>query len=472
MVDTSVVLGAATVQELRDGVRGEVVVPGDPGYSQARAVWNGMFDRHPAVIVRCAGVADVVTAVRFARSEDLSVAVRGGGHSFAGFGVCDGGIVIDVGPMKGAVVDPRAATVRAQAGLTWAELDHETQAFRLATPGGLVSSTGIAGFTLGGGLGWLTRRHGMAVDNLLGADVITADGELVRADIEHQSDLLWGLRGGGGNFGIVTSLDYRLHPVGPVVIGGAVFHPIGAARQLLEFYRDWVANAPDELATMVAFLTAPPLPFMPAEAVGTPLVAIAACHAGDRDVAAADLATLKRWGTPVADGIGPIPYVTLQRMFDASAPAGMRNYTRTAYADRIDDAMIETLLTRAAALPTLHPLSTVHLHHLGGAVDRVPVGATAFPHRGHPYVFNVISAWADPADDPAQLGWARAVAADLAPEPAGAQYANFLADAGPDRVRAAYGDATYQRLVALKRRYDPTNLFRLNLNVPPDPTTI
>jgi FAD/FMN-containing dehydrogenase len=460
-------MGEATLADLRAAVRGQVITPGEADYDVARQVWNGAIDRHPAVIARCTSTADVVSALEFARSEGLPIAVRGGGHNVAGFGTCEDGLVLDLSPMKGIRVDTAAGTVRAQGGVVWGELDRETQTFGSATTGGLVTTTGIAGFTLGGGIGWLMRRHGLAADNLLCADVVTADGALITANLDKHPDLLWGLRGGGGNFGVVTSFQYALHPVGPMVIGGAVFHPAENAAELLRFYVDWTRDLPDELTTMVAFLSGPPEPFIPAERQGTPLVAVAVCHLGDPAAADEALTPLRGFGHPVADVIGPMPYVALQGMFDHSAPPGMRTYWKTAYLDDLDDAGIDKLVTQAAGLRELFPLSVIHLHHLEGAVCQPPEGGAAFGHRDHRFVLNLIGMWAEPGGDARHVGWVRGAFDAMQQHTAGAPYLNFLGDEGTHRVRDAYGKQAYDRLVQLKRRYDPDNSFRINQNIDP-----
>jgi FAD/FMN-containing dehydrogenase len=412
----------------------------------------------------------VVTTLEFARSEGLPLAVRGGGHNVAGFGTCDNGLVLDLSPMKGIRVDTAAGTVRAQGGVLWGELDRETQAFGSATTGGLVTTTGIAGFTLGGGIGWLMRRHGLAADNLLSADVVTADGALLTTSLDSEPDLLWALRGGGGNFGVVTSFEFALHPVGPMVVGGAVFHPAEDAAELLRFYVDWTRDLPDELTTMMAFLTGPPEPFIPADRQGTPLVAVAVCHIGDPADADEALAPLRAFGEPVADVIGPMPYTGLQAMFDHSAPPGMRTYWKTAYLDDLDDAGIDELVEQAAGLRDLFPLSVIHLHHLEGAVSQQPDGGAAFGHRNHRFVINLISTCADPDDDARHVSWVRVAWDAMQPHTTGAPYLNFLGDEGADQVRDAYGKQSYDRLVQVKRHYDPDNVFRINQNIDPATT--
>ncbi len=455
------------VQDLRASLRGEVLQPRDEGYEAARKVWNGMVDKRPALIARSTGTADVIEAVRFARANDLAVAVRGGGHNVAGFGTCDGGMVIDLSSMKGMRVDPESRTARAQPGLTWGDFDHETQAFGLATTGGLVSTTGIAGFTLGGGIGWLMRKHGLTIDNLISADVVTADGRLLRASADENADLLWGLRGGGGNFGIVTSFEYRLHPVGPVVLGGAIFHPLDRAGDFLRFYDQWAPTLPDELTTLVVFLTAPPEPFIPQHLQGTQMVAVALCYAGPVEEGQKALRPLREFAPPAVDLVGPIPYTALQGMFDASAPAGMRGFWKTEYLAELSSRAIEALLDHAAKMRSLFPLSVVHIHHLEGAVNRAGSEGTAFGQRSSSYALNIIGLWNDPAQDDAHVAWARKFWSAMQPFSGGGAYVNFLGDEGEDRVRAAYGAPKYERLVALKNKYDPTNFFRMNQNIKP-----
>ena len=461
-------LDASAVQEFAARVRGPVIRPNDAGYDAARAVWNGMIDRYPALIVRCMGVADVIAAVRFARQQGLTIAVRGGGHNVAGFSTCDDGIVIDLGPMKGVHVDPRAMTARAQAGLTWGEFDNETQAFGLATTGGLVSTTGLAGFTLGGGIGWLLRKHGLTIDNLLGIELVTADGELVNASATENPELFWGLRDGGGNFGIVTSFEFRLHPVGPLVLGGALFYTLDQAPDLVRQYREFVQSASDELTTLLAFLTAPPEPFMPAELVGKQLVAVALCYTGDIERGQQAIAPLRSSVKPGVDVAGPIPYTILQKMFDASAPHGIRSYRTTAYLDELSDPIVETLLQSAQKLGDLAPFSAIHVHHSGGAVRRALGGETAFGRRDAQFVLNFPACRMDPEQDAAHIAWVREGFDAVSRFSGAGAYLNFLGgDDGEDRVRAAYGEATYARLAALKREYDPENIFHLNQNIRP-----
>jgi FAD/FMN-containing dehydrogenase len=458
-------LGEPTLAEFEQGLTGRLIRPEDDGYDEARSIWNGAHDARPAMIVRCAGVADVMRAVDFARSEDLIVAVRGGGHSIPGFSTVDGGIVIDLSAMKAVHVDPARRTAVAQGGATWADFDHETQAFGLAVTGGLVSSTGIAGFTLGGGIGWLMRKCGLTCDNLIGADVVTADGRLVHTSEEENQELLWGLRGGGGNFGIATSLEYKLHPIGPNILAGPIFFPGDRAEEVLRFYREWVRELPDETTTFVSLATAPPAPFLPEYAHGKPGVVVVAVHAGDPDEGRRIVQPLKDLGDPVADLIDVIPYTVMQSLLDALWERGAHNYFRSAYVDEVNDAAIDALVERHAAVQSPH--SEIHLHHFGGAVARVGEDDTAFGNRSAQYVLNVIARTPSADGFERNVAWARGTAEALAPVSRDGAYVNFMGDAGDARLRASYGDAKYERLVALKRRYDPTNLFRLNQNITP-----
>ncbi|MDX6713750.1 MAG: hypothetical protein QOH30_308 [Baekduia sp.] len=463
------VLDAGTVQELREGLRGEALAPGDTGYDAARTAWNGMFDdRRPALVVRCAGVADVIGAVQFARSEGLEIAVRGGGHSIPGFSTVDGGIVIDLGPMKGVRVDPSRRRATAQAGLQWHELDHETQAFGLASTGGLVSTTGVAGFTLGGGIGHLVRSQGLACDRLVGADVVTADGRLVRAGMgsDEESELLWALKGGGGNFGIVTSMDFQLAPVGPVVYGGAAFFEGHRAGELLRFFREWGASGlPDELTPILNMTTAPPAPFIPEALHGKPVVALIACYNGALEDGERALAPVRALGDVAVDLLGPIPYVGLQQLIDPLWGKGARNHMKAGYLAGLGDEAIDRLVEGYERKPA--PQCELHVHLMGGAAGRVPADASAFPHREAPYVLNLISRWDDPAQDDEALAWGRETYASIQEHTTGGAYINFLDDEGAGRVRDAYGPGTWERLQAVKATYDPDNAFHRNQNITP-----
>lgn len=457
------ILGDGTIQELRESIGGEVITPADPGYDEARAVWNGMVDKRPALIVRCSGVADVLAAVQFARSQDLEIAVRGGGHSLPGFSTTDGGIVVDLSPMKGIRVDPEGQRVVAQAGVTWREMDHETQAFGLAVTGGLISSTGIAGFTLGGGIGWLMRKHGLTCDNVLRFELVTADGIAVAVDADHQPELFWALRGGGGNFGVVTAFEYALHDV-TTVFGGIVIHPAERARELLSFWDRFVEDTPDELATVAAFLSAPAAPFIPEHLQGRSVVAIVGCFAGDLAAGERAIQPLRRFGPPDVDLFGPMPYVAVQSMLDAGAPAGIRAYWKSGDLHHLGEGQIETIVAHARAAAS--PLTQIHLHQMGGAVARVAPGATAFGHRQARYVLNIVAGWTDRQDDVANVRWARDFWTAIAPDTDGA-YVNFLGADDDGRLGAAYDAATISRLRAVKAAWDPDNVFRLNVNIPP-----
>jgi FAD/FMN-containing dehydrogenase len=462
--DTTSVLGDATVAELAEAVRGEVIRPGDPGYDDARAIWNGAHDRHPALILRCAGVADVVRGIEFARSQDLLLAVRGGKHSIPGFSTCDDGMVLDLSGMQGVRVDPEARTARAEAGATWSVFDHETQAFGLATTGGLVSTTGIAGFTLGGGVGWLMRKHGLTCDNLISADVVTADGRLLHASEDENADLFWGLRGGGGNFGVATSFEYRLHPVGPTVTAGPVFYSGDRAAEVLRFYREWVQDAPDELTTLANLLTCPPAPFLPEEWHGRPLIALMGVHCGSPADGERALRPLRELGDPVADLIGPLPYVAMQSLIDPLWGPGAHSYMKAGWMGGLDDAAIDTLIRYRDTVTS--PKTEIHIQHMGGAVGRVPADATAFGDRSEPFLLNVIASTFTSDGYDEAVSWAQDLYGAMAPALTGGTYVNFLSNEGEERVRAAYGDK-YDRLVALKDAYDPTNVFRLNQNIAP-----
>ena len=458
------VLGEATLDELGRSLAGEVVAPGHPEYEAARRVWNGSIDRRPAVIARCAGVADVIEAVRFARSEGLLTAVRGGAHNVAGHSTCDDGIVIDLAGMRRVEVDAGAMTARVEGGALWGDLDGAAQAAGLATTGGMISSTGVGGLTLGGGVGWLMRKHGLTCDNLVAADLVTADGATMRARDDENPDLFWALRGGGGNFGVVTSFEFRLHPVGQV-LGGAILHPLERLGDLLRFHRDFAPAAPDELTTLLAVTTVPPAPDFPPELHGRRVAAVGFCHAGGPEEGERAIAPLRRFARPLLERVGVMPYAVRQRLQDASAPAGCGNYWKSEYLAGLDDGLIDLIAERAGQLTS--PRSMLQLYHLGGAVARVPEDATAYSHRSAPFLFSIVSFWDDPAADASQhVEWTRAFWRELRPYAAGA-YVNFMDEDEPGRIKDAYGDGKYRRLAAVKAAYDPTNFFRLNHNVEP-----
>ena len=449
------VLDIAKVRRFEASLRGVLLLPGADGYEAARRVHNAMIDKRPALIAQCAGVADIVAAVNFARENSLLVAVRGGGHNVAGLGVCDGGIVIDLSRMKGIRVDPAGASVRAEAGVTWGELDREAQVFGLGTTGGAVSTTGIAGLTLGGGLGVLMRKHGLACDNVLSINVVTADGAILTASATENVDLFWALRGGGGNFGIATTFDYRLHPVG-TVLGGLVLYPFDRAKEMLAFYRELTETAPDELTAYAALLTLPD---------GVRVSAIFACYAGAVAVGETVLRTVREFGPPMADLIAPMPYATIQKTFDATAPSGLLNYWKSSFLQTLSmestDAMVATYLTAPS------PLTSIVVEHLGGAVGRVGEGDTAFGHRRAEYSVTAASLWRQASESEQNIAWTRRLWDAIRPRGSDAVYANYMTDdEGALRVRAAYG-SNHKRLVAVKNRYDPTNLFRVNQNIKP-----
>jgi FAD/FMN-containing dehydrogenase len=455
------------VKALQADLRGEVLLPSDTGYEQSRKIWNGMIDKRPAMIVRCLGTSDVMKAVRFARDQRLTVSVRGGGHNVAGNAVCDNGLMIDLSGMKSVRVDPARRTARAEPGVMWRQFDLETQAFGLASTGGLVSTTGIAGFTLGGGIGWLVRKHGLALDNLVSVDMVTAKAELVTANMNENTDLFWGVKGGGGNFGIVTSFEYQLHPVGPIVLGGLIAYRAEEGQALLRFYRDFVKEAPEELTTLVVYLTAPPLPFLPKEVHGKHLVAIVLCYCGKVEDGQRILSPLRKFGKPVADVIQPMPYTVLQSMLDGAAPAGIQNYWKSAYISGLNDDVIDLILTYGERITS--PLSAIHVHQLGGAMRRIGDDATAFSHRDAPFALNIVSSWKEPSENDKNINWTREFFAAVQKFATGA-YVNFMGEEGADRVKEAYGEK-YSQLVALKNKYDPTNFFHVNQNIKPTNVT-
>jgi FAD/FMN-containing dehydrogenase len=464
--ETAWVARATDLEHLRSSIGGPVIGPGDEGYDEARSIWNGAIDRRPACIARCTGVADVVVAVHFARERGLDVAVRSGGHGVGGHALCDGGLVIDLSSMNGIRVDPAARTARAEAGVLWGELDRETQLFGLATVGGIVTHTGIAGLTLGGGIGWLMRKHGATVDNLLSADVVTAQGEIVTASEEENPDLFWGIRGGGGNFGIVTSFEYRLHPVGPIVLAGPVFHRVEDAPEVLRFYREFIAAAPDELTTIFELSVAPPLPFLPEEVHGKPIVMVGACYAGSPDEGEEVVRALKEFGRPLGDLLEPKPYTALQSTFDPFVPHGWHRYWKSVELPPLTDDAIDTLVEHSSA-PT-SPKSYTIVFQLGGALGRVAEDETAFSQRDAAHNVNINAVWSEEDPDAERhIVWARDFFDAMQPHAGGRVYVNFLGEEGDHRVRQAYGARNYERLVELKRAYDPTNFFRLNQNIEP-----
>ncbi|MDE3800814.1 FAD-binding oxidoreductase [Sinorhizobium meliloti] len=457
-------VSAAAIEAFTARLRGRVLVATDAAYDEARTIWNGMIDRRPGLIVQCAGAADVVNAVRFAAENQLLVAVRGGGHNIAGNAVCDGGMVIDLTPMKSVRVDATTKTAWVEPGATLADLDMETQAFRLALPTGINSTTGIAGLTLGGGFGWITRKFGLTIDNLLSADVVTANGELVRASPTEHRDLFWAIRGGGGNFGVVTAFEFRLHELGPEVLSGLVIHPFAEAGSVLQQYRQALENAPDELTCWVVMRQAPPLPFLPAEWHGKEVVVLAMCYCGDLEAGEKAMAGLRAIGNPIADVVSPHPFVGWQQAFDPLLAPGARNYWKSHDFMELSDQAIGILTESIRQLPGQE--CEIFIAHVGGAAGRVAPEETAFPQRNSHFVMNVHGRWRDPAMDQACIDWARHLFEAAKPHAAGTAYVNFMPEDEMDRVEAAYG-ANYGRLVEIKRHYDPLNLFRMNQNVRP-----
>ncbi|HEY6598555.1 MAG TPA: FAD-binding oxidoreductase [Pseudomonadales bacterium] len=440
---------------LRTALRGTLLCEGDPHYDDARTVWNAMIDKRPVAIVRCAGVADVMASVNFARDAGLPLAVRGGGHNVAGNAVCEGGVVVDLSPMRSVHVDPTRRRARVEGGCTWRDLDIETAAFGLATTGGIIPSTGVGGLTLGGGLGWLMGTHGLSCDNVRSVDVVTADGTLVTASDEQNPDLYWGLRGGGGNFGVATSFEFALHPV-ERVIGGMVLYPLSGARTVLRFWREYIATAPDALATQPAFLTTPD---------GVRVLAIIVCWGGSIAEGERVLAPLRTVGTPLADLIEVIPYVRMQALLETGFPPGMRNYWKSNFLSEFGDAAIDVLIDAFARVPS--NTTAVAIEDVRGAVHRVDADSMAFPHRGEHFNLLIVGIWRDRDDDAAHIRWVRELWNAMQPFSSSRVYVNYLGEEGRDRIKEAYGEAKYARLVQLKRKYDPENLFRSNQNIAP-----
>jgi FAD/FMN-containing dehydrogenase len=462
---------ADDLDSLRQVIEGEVIRQGDPAYDEARKVWNGVIDRRPAAIVRCVGVPDVVAAVRIARERDLFVSVRGGGHGVGGHAVCDGGLVIDLSPMRAIEVEPSRRTARAEGGVLWGEFDRETQMYGLATTGGVVTHTGIGGLTLGGGIGWLMRKHGATVDNLLSAEVVTAEGDVVTASADENADLFWAIRGAGANFGIVTSFDYRLHALGPQILGGPIFHALEDAPELLRFYRAFIADAPDELTTIFNLRRAPALPLLPPELHGRPVAMVVVCYAGDLGKGEALLGPLRTFGSPLLDVIGARPYAALQSMFDATVPQGWHYYWKSSELPPLSDGAIETLVAHAARQTS--PRSYCITFHLGGALSRVGEEETAFSQRDAAHNVNINAVWTEDDEEPERhIEWARRFHDALEPFACDRVYVNFLGAEGAERVQSAYGDEKYERLTALKEKWDPSNFLRHNQNIEPRRTSV
>ena len=463
--DGEMSLTLSAVEAFAHRLRGELLTPESPGYDRARTVWNAMVDHRPALIAQCAGTADVLGAVTLAAEHRLLISVRGGGHHIAGHAVCEGGLMIDLSPMKLIRVNPEARRARVGPGATLGDFDHETQAFGLATPVGINSTTGIAGLTLGGGFGWLTRKHGLTADNLRSADVVTADGCCLRADAERNSDLFWGIRGGGGNFGIVTSFEFDLHEFGPEALSGLIVFPAGQAEAVLRQYREFALEAPDELCVFAVLRKAPPLPFLAEEVHGQDVLLLALFYAGAVEVGMPFAATLRGFGTPVGEHVGPQPYTAWQTAFDPLLTPPARNYWKSLNLEAVSDGAIEVLIDAALRVPS--PQCEVLVGHVGGAANRISPDATAWPHRGTNFIVNAHGRWDDADDDARAIAWARDLYDRLKPHAQTGGYVNFMTGEEQKRISAAYGD-NYPRLAALKQRYDPENLFRLNHNIRPE----
>ena len=452
------------VDELRSRFRGALITPDDDGYEAAAAVWNGSIRRRPALVARCTGSADVVAALEFGRRHDLLTAVRGGGHNIAGNATCDDGLVIDLSGLRTVRVDPARRRAYVDPGCAWGDVDHETQAFGLAVPGGIVSTTGVAGFTVGGGFGHLTRRFGFASDNLIGADVVTAEGCFLHASATENEDLFWAIRGGGGNFGVVTTFEFGLHEAGPEVLGGLIFHAAERAPSLLRFLRDYLPSSSEKLTVFTVMRKAPAAPFVPAEFHGQPVIANLVVHSGDPTEAERDLAPLRTFAKPLVDLVSRRPYTAAQALTDASWAPGFENYWKSDYLVGIPDGAIEVLTEHLATITS--PLSDFKIAYLGGAAARLP-DDSALSHRNLPFLLNINSRWQLGQASEAHIDWTRSLFDGMQPFSEGKVYVNFLMDEGQGRVRAAYGAEKYERLVTIKRRYDSDNFFRLNQNIKP-----
>jgi FAD/FMN-containing dehydrogenase len=453
-----------TIDKLKSRVEGKVVLPGDANYNEVRKIWNAMIDRRPAVIVQCKGADDVPRALEWARQDRLELSIRGAGHNIAGHALCEGGLMIDFSAMRQVRVDPAKRRASVEPGATLADLDQATQAHGLATPVGINSTTGISGLTLGGGFGWLTRRYGMTVDNLLSADVITANRKTLRASETENADLFWGIRGGGGNFGVVTRFEFSLHPVGPQLLAGLIVFPLAQAKQVLRHYREFAASAPEELSVWVVLRKAPPLPFLPTEVHGKEVLVLALCHSGEVKTGEKLIAPLRRFGEPCGEHVGAMPYVQWQKAFDGLLTPGARNYWKSHNFTQLPDEALDTMVAFAGELPS--PQCEIFVAHVGGVANRVPADAMAYGHRDARFVLNVHGRWSEPEQDATCRSWARAFFDATAPYASAGAYVNFMTDDEAGRVAPAYG-ANYERLRAIKRKYDPENIFHLNQNIRP-----
>jgi FAD/FMN-containing dehydrogenase len=457
---------ASAIEEFRAGIRGPVFAPSDDGYNEARKIWNAMIDRHPALIVRCAGVADVIDSVKFARKHNILLSIRSGGHNIAGTSLAEGGLVVDLSHQKGIHLDLEKRTARVQSGVTLGDIDRETTPFGYVVPSGVVSETGLAGLTLGGGFGWLTRTYGWTSDNLLSADVVTADGEFVTASESENADLFWGLRGGGGNYGIVISFEFRMAEVGPTVAAGLILYPMDKAPEVIDFYRDFTAASPDELTSLLLLRLAPPAPFLPESVHGQPVVGMAVCYAGDPEKGMEAVKEVKAFGQPIVDTIEPKPFAVHQSFLDAAQASGRNYYWKSDYLPGVGKGAAEVLLQHSAEFPS--PESAILVFQLGGAVSRIPDDHSAAAHRDVKFILNAAGSCIDPAKTDGVVGWARGLWSDMRPHSTGGAYVNFLTEEeGADRVVEAYSPAKLEKLVSIKNKYDPTNFFRLNQNIAP-----
>jgi len=444
-------------------LRGPLITPGDPGYDEARKVYNAMHDRRPALVVRCVDAGDVIAAVNFAREHGGDLSVRGGSHSAPGFGTNDGGVVIDLSPMKGIRVDPRAQTARAEGGCTWGDFNHATHAFGLATTGGIVSTTGIAGLTLGGGIGYLSRGCGLSLDNLISVDVVTADGQFLVASEKENEDLFWALRGGGGNFGVVTSLEYRLHPIRDILAGIFVF-PLDRARDVFGFYREYIQTAPEEMGTYPAYLVAPPLPFLPEKEHGKTFCAMVACWAGPLDKGEQAMEPIRRVAPTVGEMVAPMPYPAINSLFDELLPPGLQQYWKGSFAGELTDGAIKAHLEHGPNIPTMN--CAMHIYPINGACNRVSPDATAFSYRDAKFATVIAGAWPDPANNEKNVKWVKDYYKALEPHSSAGGYINFMDGDDQVRIKDNY-KGNYERLVSVKTKYDPTNLFHMNQNIKP-----
>ncbi|MDB5782175.1 FAD-binding oxidoreductase [Caballeronia mineralivorans] len=457
-------LNSEAGENLKSKLRGTVLQPGDAGYDEARTVWNATIDRRPAMIVRCAGTADVMAALGFARDSGLLLSVRGGAHNIAGSAVCDDGLVIDLSAMKSVRVDPAAKRAYVEPGATLADFDHEAQAFGLATPLGINSTTGVGGLTLGGGFGWISRKFGTSSDNLVAAEIVTADGKLSRVSAEEHPDLFWAIRGGGGNYGVVTLFEFQLHAVGPQIYGGLVIYPLEQGGEVLPKYRDFVASMPDDLTVWAVMRLAPPLPFLPPEVHGKPAIVLASCYVGPVESGAQAIEALRHFGTPYGEHLGAMPFTAWQKGFDPLLAPGARNYWKSHNFAELSDEALATLMKYTKSLPSPH--CEIFIGAMAGQTNRVPVDATAYANRDSVYIMNVHGRWTEASEDDKCIAWARELFNSMTPYALGSVYVNFLTGDEGDRVKAAYGP-NYDRLAAVKSRYDPENLFRANQNIAP-----